>query len=317
MMQFESEIRVVRATILYSLVIGVLCTLSTPILAQAGSDQALVIFHRADVLKARAIRFNIEQDGVPVGQLPAGQELRLSVDPGTYMFTVRAPSWDGMDHLSLTVEAGKTYSIEGEVLWSWPVGRPKFKDVVESGVAVPQRAPAATASAAPAAATTARAPASPSNTSASTGLDSFVGEWNVQVWSLAADGRRLEGQGTASGAKFGDLAVDITINEFIASDLPDATGGGAVRITNHPERGLTLETDLPVADRKLQLTGQVSGGAYVFYLVGGGGETVTGIRRTSVRIEVRSLSADAWEAATYASVDGETVQVQGTRFTRR
>ena len=293
--------------------------------SEAAAGQGLVVFHRADVLKARAVRFNIEMDGVPIGQLPAGEELRVPVDPGTYMFTVRAPSWDGMDYLSLTVEAGKTYSIEGEVLWGYPVGRPKFSDVVESGIAVPQGTTAtAPAESVAAAAMPAPGPspapvrnAANSSDAGRLGLRNFAGNWHMEMWSLAADGRKLEGKGRATGEMFGDYSVRISVNEFLAPDLPDATGGGLVTMSSHPERGLSLETDLPVADKKLILSGQFQGGKYVYYLVGGGGETVTGIPRASVRIEVESIVRDSWVAAPDASVEGQTVQVQSTRFTRQ
>jgi hypothetical protein len=66
--------------------------------AQASPDQGLVIFHRADVMKGKAIRFNLEQDGRPIGQLLVGTTLEVPLAPGTYSFTVRAPSLDGMDY---------------------------------------------------------------------------------------------------------------------------------------------------------------------------------------------------------------------------
>lgn len=93
---------------------------STVHAAQAGADEGLVVFHRANVMKGKAILFNIEQDGRPIGQLRAGTTLEVPLAPGTYTFTVRAPSIDGMDYLTLSIEAGKTYSVEGEILWGWP-----------------------------------------------------------------------------------------------------------------------------------------------------------------------------------------------------
>jgi hypothetical protein len=285
--------------------------------AQAGAEQALVIFHRADVMKARAVRFDIEQDGRPIGQLPAGTELKVALDPGTYTFTVRAPSWDGVDYLTLTVEAGKTYGIEGEVLWSWPVGRPKFSNVQESGVAT-QPATATTAPQPQQPATSSRVPVGGSDRDAiRRGLTGFAGSWRMVAWSLAADGRRIEGQGTATGTLSGDYAVRIKVDSFSAPELPDAAGGGDVLMTYHPERGLSLATNLPASDRKLQLTGQYQSGKFVFYLVGSGGETMTGIPRSSVRLEIQPVDQNSWVADTYASFEGATSHVQSTRFTRR
>ena len=83
--------------------------------AEAGTDQGLVIFHRQNESAGRAIRFNIEQDGRPIGQLLAGSTLEVPLAPGAYTFTVRVPSLDGMDYLTLNIEAGKTYRVQGEV----------------------------------------------------------------------------------------------------------------------------------------------------------------------------------------------------------
>lgn len=159
--------------------------------AQAGPDEGLVVFHRANEMAGKAIRFNLEQEGRPAGQLLAGTTLEIPLAPGTYTFTVRAPSIDGMDYLTLNIEAGK---------------------------------------------------------------------------------------------------------------------------------GFSLETDLGYSDEVLRLTGgyEADSDKYIFYLIGGaGGQTATGIDRTSVRLEIRSLDRNAWEAITYAHVDGKSTQVQSSRFLRR
>ena len=77
-----------------------------PVFAETGPGQGEVIFHRADVMKGKAVRFNLSQDGRPIGYLLAGTEIVVSLDPGTYTFTASAPSLDGTDQLTLTVEAG-------------------------------------------------------------------------------------------------------------------------------------------------------------------------------------------------------------------
>ena len=84
-----------------------------PVFAQTGPDQAQVVFHRPNKMKWKATRFNIEQDGRPIGQLRAGTEISLTLDPGTYTFTATATSLDGRDFLKLSVEAGKTYRVKG------------------------------------------------------------------------------------------------------------------------------------------------------------------------------------------------------------
>jgi len=297
----------------------------TSAVAQVSPDQGLLIFHRADKFAGKAIRFNIEQDGRPIGQLLAGTTLEVPLAPGTYTFTVRAPSLDGMDYLTLNIEAGKTYSVEGEVLFGWPTGRPKFSAVSESGVAT------TVASSPPVDAQPTSEPSSaPATSNARQGVDveeagrlglrNFSGDWNMEMWSLASDGRKLEGKGTVQGTVDGEGAVRIVITEFESSEFPEATGGGRVTISHEPGKGFILETAFRYSDEILRLTGgyQAGSNTYVFYLIGGpGGQTATGIDRTSVRLEVRSLGRDSWVAATFADVDGQSTQVQSSRFVRR
>jgi len=302
---------------------------STVHAAQAGPDEGLVVFHRANVMKGKAILFNIEQDGRPIGQLRAGTTIEVPLAPGNYTFTVRAPSIDGMDYLTLNVEAGKTYSIEGEILWGWPAGRPKFGSVSESGVAaqpadMPSASapPTATVVAAPTSAPVAanNRPAMSADDAGRLGLMNFAGDWNLEIWSLASDGRKLAGSGVATGTIEGDNSIRIDIPQFESAEFPEAIGGGRVTISHESGKGFVLETNLGYSDEVLRLTGgyQADSDKYIFYLIGGaGGQTATGVDRISVRLEIRSLNRNAWEAITYAHVDGKSTQVQNSAFTRR
>jgi len=42
----------------------------------------------------------------------------------------------------------------------------------------------------------------------------------------------------------------------------------------------------------------------------------TGIERTSVRLEIRSLDTRSWIAGTFAQLDSQSTQVQSSRFSR-
>jgi len=151
-------------------------------------------------------------------------------------------------------------------------------------------------------------------------LRNFRGDWNLDMWSLATDGSKLEGRGAVTGTAMGDSATQIIITEFAAAAFPEATGGGRLLISHVPERGFTLESESKYSGELLRFSGQYDEvtGRYTFYLiVGSGGETATGIRRSSVRVEIRSLAIETWVAEAYASVDGQSIQVQSYRFTRR
>jgi len=327
------------------LLFGVIVALGTGIApgsiafaAEAGPGQGLVVFNRKSSMKGKAIRFNIEQDGRPIGQLLSGTSIEVPLAPGSYNFTVQAPSLDGQDFLTINVEAGWTYYVEGKILWGWPTGRPKFQLASSSPGPAAASAPSG---ASQAGAETAAAPAAMAGPALGSlapqpavsaqagptaedrgriGIRNFRGDWNLDMWSLATDGSKLEGRGAATGTLLGDHATQIIITEFAAAAFPGATGGGRLLISHLPERGFSLESEFKHSEELLKFSGQYDAatGRYTFYLiVGSGGETATGIRRSSVRVEMRSLDIDTWVADAYASVDGQSIQVQSYRFTRR
>ena len=310
-----------RFLMILAIIVGVLIFHSpATVEAQLEPGKAQVIFHRPDKLKWKATRFNIDQDGRPIGQLLAGTELSVTLDPGTYTFTASATSLDGVDQLTLTVVAGITYRVKGEVLASWPVGRPKFTDVRESGAVSNDSALGASPDAPNPVAAAPMPTGSPPQVSgiesARAGLRGLVGEWDMEMWSLTADGEKIRGVGSVVGSAVDDYSVRLTVNKFLAPGMPNAKGGATVQISLHPERGLSLTSDLRVTDEQLRLTGQFQAGKYVFYLIGGGGESMTGVQRSSVRLEFERVDESNWIVKTYSSVDGRTTQIQSANLTR-
>ncbi|MFV1984978.1 MAG: hypothetical protein ACC657_15630 [Thiohalomonadales bacterium] len=102
-------------------------------LPEAKPDKGLVIFYRLSKMKGAAIRFEITDNARgSIGFLSNGTIIQNDLEPGEHTFTVRAPSVDGRDSITLNVEAGKTYYIRGEILWGWPAGRPKFVRMTDS-----------------------------------------------------------------------------------------------------------------------------------------------------------------------------------------
>ena len=306
--------------------------------AEAGPGEGLVVFSRKSAMKGKAIRFNIQQDGRPIGQLLSGATIKVPLAPGSYNFTVQAPSLDGQDFLSINVEAGWTYNVEGKILWGWPTGRPKFQLAsrspgpaaasAQSGTiqARPDPAAAPAAMAGPALGSTTPQPAVAAQAGSTAedrgriSLRNFRGDWNLDMWSMATDFSKLEGRGAATGTPMGDSATQIIITEFASAAFPAATGGGRLLISHVPERGFTLESEFKYSDELLRFAGQYDEvtGRYIFYLFdGSGGETATGMPRSSVRVEIRSLDLETWVANTYSSVNGQSIQVQSYRFTRR
>jgi len=282
--------------------------------AEAGPGEGLVIFNRKSSMKGKAIQFNIQQDGRPIGQLRSGTTIKVPLAPGSYNFTVRAPSLDGEDFLTINVEAGWTYNVEGKILWGWPTGRPKFYMGTQTpgpavasaqppaSKAAPSPAPAPAAMAGPALGSTAPQPVATAQGGATAddrgriSLRNFNGDWNFDMWSLATDFNKLEGRGAATGRAMGDGATQINITEFVSAAFPEATGGGRLFIYQVPEQGFMLESEFKFSGELLKFTG---------------------MPRSSVRVEIRSLDFDTWVAETYSSVSGQSIKVQSYRFTRR
>ena len=306
--------------------------------AEAGPGEGLVVFSRKSSMKGKAIQFNMKQDGRPIGQLKSGTTIKVPLAPGSYNFTVQAPSLDGADFLTINVEAGWTYKVEGKILWGWPTGRPKFQLTSQSpGPVTASAAPVAsqvrpdpvtppTPMAGPAlgdiapqsVATTQAGPSSDDR--GRVGLRNFRGDWNLDMWSMATDFSKLKGSGAATGTPMGDSASQIIITEFASAAFPQATGGGRLLISHVPDKGFTLESQFTYSGELLKFSGQYDEvtGRYIFYLSDDtGGETATGMPRTSVRVEIRSLDLDSWVADTYSAVDGQSIKVQSYQFTRR
>ena len=291
---------------------------------EAGPGEGLVVFSRDDKFAGKAIRFNVTINGAPGIQLLAGSTIRKPLPVGPHTFSVYTPSLDGQDSISIDIQEGWTYYIEGYVLMGWPAGRAKFRLVSESGPgpessqARPKTDALAGAALGAASTSSGAAPARSAEENGRLGLRNFVGDWDLEMWSLADDGSRLEGRGFAQGVREGD-GTRITIVEFSAPAFPAATGGGQVRLACTEEKGFTLESWFKLSDEVLRFSGryETDTGRYVFYSFGSGGETATGMPRQSVRVEVRAIDIATWVAETYSSVDGQSLLVQSYRFRKR
>ena len=96
-------------------------------------DNGLVIFYRVKKMRGSAIRFEINDSAKgTIGFLSNGTNIHKDLEPGNHTFTVRTPSMSGQDSITISVEIGKIYYVKGEILWGWPVGRPKFSRMSDS-----------------------------------------------------------------------------------------------------------------------------------------------------------------------------------------
>lgn len=86
---------------------------------QAG--KGLVIFYRERHFVGGGVGYNIRDNGAEIGGLPNGSYFVYQASPGVHRFTAAT---EATDEKPLTVQAGKTYYIRGEVQMGILVGRP-------------------------------------------------------------------------------------------------------------------------------------------------------------------------------------------------
>ena len=150
-------------------------------------------------------------------------------------------------------------------------------------------------------------------------MQDFLGDWNLEVWVLAKDGKRIMGSGSAIGVSADVNSTRVVIRDFAAAELPDASGGGYVFLNYDPGQGFSFESSFSFSDEVVKGVGEylVDKNAYNFYVVSNtSGEMVAGMLRSSARIEIRVSGSAMWVADTYTHIDGREVQVQSYRFTR-
>jgi hypothetical protein len=95
---------------------------------QLEAGKGMVVFYRSSKFAGGAVRFNLNHAEGSIGQLLSGTWLYKSVDPGSHTFWSQAIS---QDSITITVEAGETYYVRGEVKMGVFVGRPRFTQVSE------------------------------------------------------------------------------------------------------------------------------------------------------------------------------------------
>ena len=95
-------------------------------LPQLETGKGLVVFYRLGKFGGGAIRFNLNHSEGSIGQLLNDTWLYKSVEPGAHTFWSQAIS---KDSITISVEAGRTYYVQGVVKMGLVAGRPTFIQV--------------------------------------------------------------------------------------------------------------------------------------------------------------------------------------------
>ncbi|WP_167684112.1 hypothetical protein [Parasedimentitalea denitrificans] len=102
---------------------------SKPSLPTIPLGKALVVFYRPSAFAGGAIRFTVNHSEGVVGQLTSGSVLYKIIDAGTHTFWAQAIS---QDTITLTLAAGQTSYVRGDVKMGLYAGRPTFSQVSEA-----------------------------------------------------------------------------------------------------------------------------------------------------------------------------------------
>lgn len=82
-----------------------------------------IVFFRPSKFTGAAIGFKVREGEVELGKLRSGKYFVANVEPGTHQYTVHS---EAKDVLTMEVEAGETYYVQGTITMGFMAGRPNL-----------------------------------------------------------------------------------------------------------------------------------------------------------------------------------------------
>lgn len=96
---------------------------ATSVIGAAPEGKAQIVFFRASKFTGAAIGFIVREGQTELGKLRNGNYFVATVEPGTHEYTVHS---EAKDVLTLEVEAGETYYVQGSISMGFMAGRPNL-----------------------------------------------------------------------------------------------------------------------------------------------------------------------------------------------
>ena len=149
-------------------------------------------------------------------------------------------------------------------------------------------------------------------------LADFVGDWNLDIWALNADSSKLTAKGQAMASLTGKDILRID-HKNIKADGYDQVFSGHSIVTYSTDSGFSIENHFSTNPEPRRFVGEYlpADNKYNFYpSQNAEGETITGVIKSNIRIELRASSSNLVVAETFSMVSGREVQIQQYRFTR-
>jgi Protein of unknown function (DUF2846) len=82
-----------------------------------------IVFFRPSKFTGGAIGFKVREGDTELGKLRNGKYFVANVEPGTHQYTVHS---EAKDVLTMEVEAGETYYVQGTITMGFMAGRPNL-----------------------------------------------------------------------------------------------------------------------------------------------------------------------------------------------
>ncbi|NOR58152.1 MAG: hypothetical protein GQ474_06490 [Sulfurimonas sp.] len=141
-------------------------------------------------------------------------------------------------------------------------------------------------------------------------IQNMLGTWNITVWIIDKDGKRISGSGVGKGIMESKSTVNLNISDIDFPSVHEDMTGGAI-FTFDEKKGYTLESGFSTVTDKYKYIGEyvVKENVYNFY--------ATEKDRTSVRLLLRSTNESMWSIETYVTQNGKETQTQSYRFMRQ
>ncbi len=149
-------------------------------------------------------------------------------------------------------------------------------------------------------------------------LEDFIGDWRVNAWGLMPNGKKITATGKGKGVLTEKSTARIDYFDIKANGYQKSLNGYAI-INFDEQNGLTLSTYGPDDKLDARFVGEyiAEQKKFNFYLTDSqSANTVTGIVKSDIRIEVRIAGANLWMVDTYTLMDGKDTQIQSYRFSK-
>ena len=149
-------------------------------------------------------------------------------------------------------------------------------------------------------------------------LADFAGEWNLDIWALNAEGSNLKAKGQAMASLTGKDILRIDHKNIKADGYHQVFSGHSI-VTYSTDSGFSIENHFSTNPELRRFVGEYlpADNKYNFYpSQNAEGETITGVIKSNIRIELRASSSNLVVAETFSMVSGKEVQIQQYRFTR-